>query len=942
MKSKHKEAEIKSSVVELATESESKGAVSVAKKQVKTSSRSIDRPSSKIPQEKMAGGIIKIDYNIDIPRLPYERLWSTEGTVNLSQLRLDFWNMSREVVVRLDECFRRGEAVDASLRRDVEKIFSKALVLERFWVFPGNRVITELKDHFMAERFDLLAKLLKQVVHILSRYGDSGMRLYEEQQQTGKPIEYDEKKKQYFSVLIVDDMPESIRSTVQIGLREVEREFDEFYYDLVYVDSVEDAILAALYNHDIQACVVREDIALRSTYWTETVTNELLKEFLDEWESKEHEKSEHSQGFAPRGWLLGKCLRELRPSVDLYLLSSLSHSEAVPVFNREFYRHEDYTELHMTIIEGVRQRYRTPFFDALKRYSERPVGNFHALPIARGSSVFNSQWLQDMRLFYGDDIFLAETSATAGGLDSLLDPKGPIKEAQQLAANAFGSCQSYFVTNGTSTSNKIVVQALIEPGDIVLIDRNCHKSHHYGLVLSGGHPEYLEATWLENYAIYGGVRLETILAKLREIQKAGQLHKVKMLLLTNCTFDGVVYNPVQVMEAVLAIKSDMIFLWDEAWYAFAGFHPTSRERTGMYSAKLLEKRILERASQAHKEPDSRVRVYATQSTHKSLSAFRQGSMIHVYDWDFAQVEADFKEAYYTHSSTSPNYQLVGTLDLARLQADLEGYSMVSSAYQKALRIREVVKLDPSINKVFRVLEPNDLIPEYDHGDVKRTVDYDFSSLGNSWKDHELVLDPTRITLLTSGAGLSGNEFKVKYLMDQYGIQVNKTSLNSVLIIVTIGVTWSGVDFLLESLRKIVRKIRPAQATQEEIKEIEQEEQRHLRSQIGEAPYPEPGFSRFDENYIAYKGVTAGKIREAFFRAYRPEEVEYISLSDEGLEGRVCTRFIIPYPPGFPILVPGQVISEAILRFMRSLDVKEVHGYDAKKGLPVFVEGNLHS
>jgi arginine decarboxylase len=134
-------------------------------------------------------------------------------------------------------------------------------------------------------------------------------------------------------------------------------------------------------------------------------------------------------------------------------------------------------ELHLSILQGVAARYRTPFFSALKEYSHRPTGVFHALPISQGKSIVNSHWIKDMVSFYGLDVFMAETSATCGGLDSLLEPTGPLREAQQLAAQTYGSRHTYFVTNGTSTADKIVTQALVAPGDIVLLDRYCHQSH---------------------------------------------------------------------------------------------------------------------------------------------------------------------------------------------------------------------------------------------------------------------------------------------------------------------------------------------------------------------------------------------------------------------------------------------------------------------------------
>ena len=248
-------------------------------------------------------------------------------------------------------------------------------------------------------------------------------------------------------------------------------------------------------------------------------------------------------------------------------------------------------ELHLNILRGVQARNKSPFFTALVEYSKQPTGVFHAMPISRGKSITRSHWIQDMGAFYGPNIFLAETSATSGGLDSLLEPHGPIKEAQELASRAFGSKQTFFATNGTSTCNKIVVQALVRPGDIVLVDRDCHKSHHYGMVLAGAQVCYLDSYPLNEYSMYGAVPLREIKHQLLALKAAGKLDQVRMLLLTNCTFDGLVYNVERVMEECLAIKPDLIFLWDEAWFAFARFNPTYRQRTGMNAANTLRARF---------------------------------------------------------------------------------------------------------------------------------------------------------------------------------------------------------------------------------------------------------------------------------------------------------------------------------------------------------------
>ena len=213
-------------------------------------------------------------------------------------------------------------------------------------------------------------------------------------------------------------------------------------------------------------------------------------------------------------------------------LEQLAGSAEAASIRRIFHNVEELMELHLSILDGVNERYETPYFGNLKKYAQRPVGTFHALPIARGKSVFRSNWIRDMGQFYGTNLFLAESSATTGGLDSLLEPTGNIKKAQELAARAFGAKRAYFATNGTSTSNKIVVQAVCKPGDIVIVDRNCHKSHHYGFVLSGSQPYYVEAFPLTQYSMYGGVPLKTIKHALLQCKAEGKLDRVKVIELS--------------------------------------------------------------------------------------------------------------------------------------------------------------------------------------------------------------------------------------------------------------------------------------------------------------------------------------------------------------------------------------------------------------------------
>ncbi|HVI78092.1 MAG TPA: beta-eliminating lyase-related protein, partial [Candidatus Acidoferrum sp.] len=530
---------------------------------------------------------------------------------------------------------------------------------------------------------------------------------------------------------------------------------------------------------------------------------------------------------------LAHTLKRVRPELDLYLMSNrnveeLAGNPDADVLRRIFYSVEELLELHLAILEGVQDRFETPFFDNLKKYAQRPIGTFHALPIARGKSVFRSDWIRDMGEFYGTNLFLAESSATTGGLDSLLEPTGNIKKAQEKAARAFGADHVFFVTNGTSTSNKMAVQALIGPGDIVIVDRNCHKSHHYGMVLAGAQPLYVEAFPMTEYSMYGAVPLKTIKQALLNLRTENRLHRVKMVDLTNCTFDGHIYNTRRVMEECLAIKPDLIFLWDEAWFGFARFSPFLRPRTAMGAANDIESWINDPGSVHTYEkqraelgsnpsddvllktrliPDPRLvrlRVYQTNSTHKSMSALRQGSMLFVKDVEFHTVEAQFREAVFTHASTSPNQQLIASLDVARRQMELEGYGLVANAMEIAFAIRKAIAGNPLISKYFSILGADKMVP----AEYRESGFVDFLSPGTNWvaarhslAEDEFCLDPTRITLVCGTAGYDGTQFK-GMLANRYGIQVNKTSRNSVLLQSNINNTRSDVAQRIRVLAEI--------------------------------------------------------------------------------------------------------------------------------------------
>ena len=861
-------------------------------------------------------------------------------------------------------------------RSVVEAALQELGAIEEFHAFPGQELLSALRERLQnddASGFLSLAKRISLAIitgnykHDAKEWQAIDLSMTEPADILPSSLGETPAYRPYFEMLVVTPAPTGRWPHMAAEFRRLRRPEDAFVYETVLAGSLEDAICAAVLNPDIASVVLYEGFALKSRHDAPILRNVLAAQqsLLDKADE------------ADLALRLAAGLKAIRPELDIYMLSDrrvekLAGDPRAAMIRRVMYQIEEPLELHLSVMEGIKARYETPFFDNLKLYAQRPVATFHALPIARGKSVFRSPWIRDMGQFYGINLFLAESSATTGGLDSLLEPTGNIKRAQEMAARAFGADQVFFVTNGTSTSNKMVLQALIGPGDIVILDRNCHKSHHYGLVLSGAQPFYVEAFPMAEFSMYGAVPLRTIKKALLDLKAEGRLDRVKMVDLTNCTFDGHIYNTRRVMEECLAIKPDLIFLWDEAWFGFARWSPFLRPRTAMGAAADIEAWLAtpdaaaQHMSQREKlganpsietlldtrlvpDPSAvRLRVYQTNSTHKSMSAIRQGSMVLVRDVDFHKVEAQFHEAVFTHASTSPNQQLIASLDVARRQMELEGYGLVMNAIEVALDIRREVSAHPVISKYFRVVGADGMVPEQ----YRSSGFVDFLAPGTHWDDQlrsmredEFCLDPTRMTLVCGTAGFDGTSFK-GLLAAQYNIQVNKTSRNSVLLQSNINNTRSDVALLIGVLLKISNEIeaRLRHGGEDEHKAFAA----RVHSLMNDVP-DLPDFSRFHDAFRTDAGETTpeGDIRTAFFSAYKEEKCEYLRVDSPECDRRIdkgpaliSANFVIPYPPGFPILVPGQVVTHETITFMRKLDVKEIHGYEKAKGLKLLKPDEL--
>ncbi|WP_293695849.1 beta-eliminating lyase-related protein [uncultured Agrococcus sp.] len=873
------------------------------------------------------------------------------------RIRSDVWEYLRYSVKQLALGREMHEvAPDSEVFRSLRALET----IELYWAGFGQRYVAAIRKQIEQRQFSAALEAIGRVVHRLrgEQPNEAAQEPMEDAREAAEE-QNDRDTRPRFEVLVVDETTANDRDEMMDrGLR-LRNTADTFIYDYVIVPSMEDAIAAVLTNPNILACVIRPGF---SDHTKQRLSRDLMSTI-------ELAKNDRDPVDAPKTLLssvrrvltLADALHELRPELDLYLVSGAHVEDLAGVLTHRFrrvFRREDHLELHLSLLRRISHLFDTPFFDAIREHARRPVGVFHALPIARGGSVISSQWVSDLAEFYGLNLLLAETSATSGGLDSLLAPQGTIKKAQDLAARAFGAQRTFFVTNGTSTANKIVHQAVAAQGDVVLVDRNCHKSHHHALMLTGARPAYLEAYPLNEFAFYGAVPISRVKQLLLDYRAAGRLDEVRMITLTNCTFDGIVYDPERVMSECLAIKPDLIFLWDEAWFAFGAFHPVTRRRTAMAAAKRLEERLRTdghaREYRQQRErlvdsdgnpaadsvwleerllppPDARIRVYATQSTHKTLTALRQGSMIHVWDHDWKRgAEEAFHEAFMTHTSTSPNYQILASLDLGRRQVEMEGFKLVQAQLDLGTALASAIARHPVLRRTFRVLTTHELVPErFRESQRPMPLRVGLAEMWRAWCYDEFVVDPSRVTVEITKTGVDGDTFKHDLLMDRYGIQVNKTSRNTVLFMTNIGTSRSSIAYLIEVLVKLAQRL--------ERDRLDIDATDILPPEVQLPPLPD--FSCFADQFAAPAGLPDGDMRSAFFEGQRWDAVEYVlppQLRERVAAGErvVSAGFITPYPPGFPVLVPGQVITSDLLAFMRELDTREIHGYDTRRGYRV--------
>jgi arginine/lysine/ornithine decarboxylase len=663
--------------------------------------------------------------------------------------------------------------------------------------------------------------------------------------------------------------------------------------------------------------------------------------------------------------------RSRNETMPIFLMAERQDASSIPLEVMErvddyIWLMEDTTRFVAGRVEAAIERYRAqlfpPFTKALAEFSQVYEYSWHTPGHTGGTAFLKSPVGKAFHDAYGEPMFRTDLSISVGELGSLLDHSGPIGQSEEYAARVFGADRSYTVTNGTSTSNRMIWMACVSSNEIALVDRNCHKSSEHGLTLTGAVPVYLMPS-RNHLGLIGPVHPDVLDPKAvkKQISKSGLKgqavsDKAVYAILTNSTYDGLCYNVERVKE--LLGKSVDRLHFDEAWYGYARFNPLYHGRYAMTGSP-----------EGYDGPT----LFSTQSTHKLLAALSQASFIHMRDGRRPIPHALFNESFMMHSSTSPLYSIIASNEISAAMMDgAGGLTLTTEAIQEAVAFRQDIatincRLEDEGEWFFTCFQPREVrdddggkIPFHLADEDRLVHDPDCWVLHpedewHGFKDLEdgfCMLDPIKVSVVTPGMGLDGLESWgipaciVTSYLDGKGIVVEKTTDFTILFLFSIGVTkgkWGTLVNALLSFKRDYDHNTP-------LKEC-------LPSLVASYPKRYKGMGLKDLCDAMFARVKKGGQMKSMAEAYGsfpPQsmtpgeayrklvhgEVERIKVDDLG--GRTVATGVVPYPPGIPLLMPGELVEKkssylAYLKALQAFDREfpgfghDIHGIEAEDG-----------
>ena len=589
------------------------------------------------------------------------------------------------------------------------------------------------------------------------------------------------------------------------------------------------------------------------------------------------------------------------------------------------------------------ERLPPPMFKALMDYTLHGSYSWHTPGHGGGVAFRKSPVGQLFYQFFGENTVRSDVSVSVGALGSLLDHTGPIAAGERNAARIFGSDETLFVVGGTSTANKIIWHGTVSQGDVVLCDRNCHKSILHSLIMTGAIPIYLVPS-RNGLGIIGPISKEqftsaSISQKTAAIRQArGGSGPVRLMVMTNSTYDGLCYN-VDAIKKSLG-KSVEVLHFDEAWYAYANFHEFY---DGYHAISSRERgRSLDSIT------------FATHSTHKLLAALSQASMIHVQQGENRRLDmARFNEAFMMHTSTSPQYGIIASCDVAAAMMEQPaGRALVQETIDEAMGFRRAmaaVKKQFDGTWWFDVWQPDGLLdkPYADRAAWVLHPNDKWHGFKGLADDHAL-LDPIKVTILTPGLDAGGTMHDlgipaavVTKFLSTRRIEVEKTGLYSFLVLFSMGITkgkWSTLVTELINFKDLYDANAPLDRVLPALASAHPEAYgkmglRDLCDAIHRT-YREDEVPRAQREMYTALPEMALRPADAYERLVRGQ-VESIEIDE--LAGRTLAVMLVPYPPGIPLIMPGERITattksiQDYLLYAREFDRKfpgfetDIHG-----------------
>jgi len=649
-----------------------------------------------------------------------------------------------------------------------------------------------------------------------------------------------------------------------------------------------------------------------------------------------------------------QAVRRSNPDIPIFLYGETKTSEHIPndilrELHGFIHMFEDTPEFVARHIIREARKYldsvAPPFFKALMNYAADGSYSWHTPGHSGGVAFLKSPVGQMFHQFFGENMLRADVCNAVEELGQLLDHNGPVAASEENAARIFNSDHLFFVTNGTSTSNKIVWNSTVATGDIVVVDRNCHKSILHAIIMTGAIPVFLMPT-RNHYGIIGPIPRhefdpQSIADKIAAHPFASQAKnkKPRILCITQSTYDGVIYN----VEDIKDMLGDSIecLHFDEAWLPHATFHEFY---TNMHAIGSSERPRAEHAT-----------VFATQSTHKLLAGLSQASQILVQEPQNSNFDMHrFNESFLMHTSTSPQYSIIASCDVAAsMMEQPAGRALVEESLHEALNFRRAMrKVDVDFGDEwwFKVWGPDHFsdaeVPIQDEWMINPNEEWhDFEIAGSGFN----MLDPIKATIITPGLNVKGDfdelgipaTIVTKYL-SEHGIVVEKTGLYSFFIMFNIGITkgrWNSLVTELQQFKDDYDQNLPMWRVMPEfVKKSPQYERMGLQDLCTaiHGVYKQNNVAKITNDMYLSNIEPAMLPAEAWDRMAH-NQVERVTIDQ--LEGRITATMITPYPPGIPLMVPGERFTAEVISYLRYIKnfnqefpgfESDVHGLISKK------------